>query len=65
MSYRVEEVVLNKSKVFRVIEKDTNLELYQTTSNRDARKMCRTLNLGAGFNGYTPSFFAIKFPRID
>ena len=64
MSYRVEEVVLNKKKVFRVIEKDTNLELFETTSNRDARRVCRSLNLGSGFAGYTPSFFATKFPRI-
>ena len=64
MSYRVEEVVLNKKKVFKVIEKDTNLELFETTSNRDARGMCRSLNLGAGFNGYTPSFFAAKFTSV-
>lgn len=64
MSYRVEEVVLNKRKVFKVIEKDTNLELFETASNRDARRMCRSLNLGAGFNGYTPSFFTTKFSRI-
>lgn len=54
MSYRVEQ---NK-KDFDVVEKDTELVVYTTESSKVARSMCRSLNLGSGFNGFTPTFFA-------
>lgn len=57
MTYRVEK----QGRKFAVIEKDTDLVLIKKTRKREAHDMCRNLNLGHGFNGWTPSFFAMSF----
>lgn len=54
MSYSVK----SNNEDFDVVEKDTGLVVYRTESSRTARSMCRSLNLGSGFNGFTPIFFA-------
>ena len=54
MTYRVQK---NK-KIIKVIEKDTKLVVYTTKKEIEARSMCRSLNLGSGFCGFTPEFFA-------
>ena len=54
MSYRV---IRNK-----VIEKQTDLVVYKSDIVEDVTRVCRTLNLGGGFNGFTPSFFCEDFP---
>ncbi len=57
MSYRVEKN--STENEFRVIEKDTEVILYKSHSKVDARSICRSLNLGSGFNGLTPKFFSL------
>lgn len=57
MSY----TVLKKERVCLIQEKDTDQVVFECKSEVDARKMCRSLNLGAGFNGLTPGFFLTKF----
>jgi hypothetical protein len=58
MSYRVEED--SKEKKFKVIEKNTEIVLYKSECSKDARSMCRSLNLGSGFNGLSPRFFSLE-----
>ena len=53
MSYRVEQ----ERNDHIIIEKDTELTVAKYRSNREARRICRSLNLGSGFNGLTPAFF--------
>lgn len=40
-------------------ESDTIIELKR--SEKEVKDLCRKLNLGSGFNGWTPSFVAKKF----
>jgi len=55
MSYTV-----RKRKVgYCVIEKNTNITLARFEHHDEARKLVRSLNLGSGFKGFTPSFFDI------
>lgn len=58
MSYNVKE----KSGTFEVIERGTDLVVASRTSNEEARRLARSLNLGSGFNGFTPTFFTLKYP---
>ena len=46
-----------------VLELDTNMFVYYVSREKEARSITRSLNLGAGFNGYTPSFFTEQFKR--
>lgn len=70
MSYYIKEELLypedseNNCPNYKIIEKDTELQIYETVSYDKTRSMCRSLNLGAGFNGWTPSFFTTKYPNI-
>lgn len=40
-------------------ESDTVIELKKP--EKEVKDLCRKLNLGSGFNGWTPSFVAKKF----
>ena len=57
MSYTVKETL----GTFDIIEKDTNVKIVLKTDEKIAKSVCRKLNLGAGFNGWTPLFFSIKY----
>lgn len=57
MSYSVRK----SGDLFNVIEKDTKQIIVSYEDQKEARQICRSLNLGAGFNGYTPPFFLAKF----
>lgn len=57
MSYAVKETL----GTFDIIEKDTNVKIVLKTDEKIAKSVCRKLNLGAGFNGWTPLFFSIKY----
>ena len=59
MSYRVVE----DEKTNNIVEKETELVIAKIRSSREARKMCRSLNLGSGFNGYTPVFFTLEYKQ--
>ena len=51
---------VRKRKIgFCVIEKDTDITLAKFDNQDEARQLVRSLNLGSGFNGFTPSFFDI------
>jgi hypothetical protein len=60
MSY----IVHKTETAFDIIEKDNNLVIKTMTDEPEARKLCRSLNLGAGFNGFTPSFFCYSYPKV-
>ena len=61
--------VIENDKQFRVVERrsETNEELTIRTflEKEEARKFSRSLNFGAGFDGWTPNFFLdkVKIPR--
>lgn len=61
MSY----IVQKTEKTFDIVEKDNNLIVKTTSDESEARKLCRSLNLGAGFNGFTPSFFCYSYPKVS
>jgi len=54
MSYIVEK----GSKGFNVREKSTDVLIEIEREESEARTLCRKMNLGSGFNGWTPDFFA-------
>jgi len=57
LSYRVQK----KNHKFHVVEKDTE-QIIETYNTRDeAKDTVRSLNLGSGFNGFTPAFFTEKW----
>ena len=61
MSY----IVQKTEKAFNIIEKGNDLVVKITTDEAEARKACRALNLGAGFNGFTPTFFCYNYPVVS
>lgn len=54
MSYYVKE----NEGAYDIVEKDTDTVIDLKTNEKRARDICRKMNLGAGFNGFTPLFFA-------
>lgn len=56
MSYAVRE---NNGK-FNILEKDSDVIIELEAEEKIARDICRKLNLGSGFNGWTPPFLASK-----
>ena len=61
MSYFVQQ----NATSYDIVEKDTNEVVFTYSGKTIADKMCRSLNLGSGFNGYTPSFFCISYKDIS
>ncbi len=56
MSYRLVKTELG----YDILEKETDLIIELKRNEKDAKDLCRKLNLGSGFSGWTPSFFAEK-----
>ncbi len=56
MNYKI---VQNKHK-WTVVENRSKLEIEHFITRDSARKLCRKLNLGAGFDGWSPIFIATK-----
>lgn len=56
MSY----VVKQGKTGYNIIEKDTDVLIELERSESHVRALCRKLNLGSGFNGWTPGFFSEK-----
>lgn len=54
MSYKV----VGSENGFDILEKETNVIIDLKYKESKARDVCRKMNLGAGFNGFTPDFFA-------
>lgn len=53
MSYKV--IIKNGKNV--IFESDTNTEIEVGVSSKEINAITRKLNLGSGFNGWTPAFF--------
>jgi hypothetical protein len=49
--------VVNNSNTYDILEKSTGNIIVIERKEDVARNICRKLNLGGGFNGYTPAFF--------
>ena len=45
---------------YNIVEKDTDLTIELERTEKEARYLCRKMNLGSGFNGWTPTFFTSK-----
>jgi hypothetical protein len=59
MSY---SVITNENEGYDLFEKDSGLTIeLDLDEEKDARSLCRKLNLGSGFAGWTPIFFTQKY----
>lgn len=58
MGYRINE----KDGSYEIIEKGSELVVAVRAEKDVAVKLCRSLNLGSGFDGFTPPFFTLKYP---
>ena len=61
MSY----IVRKKVDAYTIIETDTNLEVKKCLEQDEARRLARSLNLGSGFQGWTPTFFTNEFKQKE
>lgn len=55
-NYKVETL----SGTYVVVEQQTGHHVWETKNEAAARSRCRDLNLGAGFDGWSPEFFCKK-----
>jgi len=55
MSYKTEK---DKNE-YTIKEMNTDLIVYKNDNTEIVRSICRKLNLGSGFNGFTPIFFTL------
>lgn len=49
--------IVEENGAFNVFEVPTEQVIKAFTDNKEARKFLRHLNLGGGFDGWTPTFF--------
>jgi hypothetical protein len=61
MSYTVKEM----NGKYNILEKTSETVIELETSEKNARDLCRKLNLGSGFNGWTPAFVAEKMKTSE
>lgn len=61
MSYVVKEKTQNG---FSILEKETEVEIEVPYSKKETNDVVRKLNLGSGFNGWTPMFFASRINQV-
>jgi hypothetical protein len=50
---------------YDIFEKESETLIELKVNEKDARDFCRKLNLGSGFNGWTPTFVASKFLQVS
>ena len=56
MSY---SVVKNEKNLYDIFEKESDVVIeIAKADEKEARAVCRKMNLGSGFNGWTPDFVA-------
>lgn len=56
MSY---SVIKNDKNLYDIFEKDTGCVIeVKKPDEKEARSLCRKMNLGSGFDGWTPDFVA-------
>ena len=58
MNYRINI----KNNIFEVVEVTTNYIIKSFTLHKEAKDLMRHLNLGGGFDGFTPRFFLKERP---
>ncbi len=58
MSYIVKKT--NATAAYNIYEKGGDVLIELSFEEKKAKDLCRKLNLGSGFNGWTPMFFAVK-----
>lgn len=61
MSYTVKEV----EGAFVIVEKESETTIQIKGDEKKARDVCRKLNLGSGFNGWTPTFVAKSMAQFN
>lgn len=61
MSYAVKQ----KENSFDIYEKNSDVLIELNFDEKRAKDLCRKLNLGSGFNGWTPLFFATKHDVVE
>ena len=47
-----------------VVEATTNQTIKSNIGSSKAKTLCRHLNMGGGFDGFTPAFFLAQIPVI-
>jgi len=62
MNYKINEDK-NKSK-FVVFETKTEQPIFEIADFSEAKKLMKHLNLGGGFDGWTPSFLLADFSNL-
>lgn len=60
MSYSVKQ----GENGYNILEKDTDIVIELSRTEKEARDFCRKMNLGSGFNGWTPTFFTKKMNAV-
>jgi hypothetical protein len=60
LSYKVK---VRKNR-YAIVEEGSDLQVAAFNTRDQARRICRGLNLGCGFNGHTPEFFVQEFKSI-
>lgn len=64
MNYEIIETGVVKDKAFHVYEKTTNQRIKTFDKKIDAKMFMRHLNLGGGFDSWTPSFMLVNFSHL-
>lgn len=54
-------VTKQSDKCWEVQETTTDQTVYEVCSEKKARALVRSLNLGSGFNGFTPQFMSVNY----
>lgn len=60
MSYTVKKT----EDGYGILEKNTDVLIELKCSETEARDLCRKMNLGSGFNGWTPPFFSHRVNAV-
>lgn len=59
MSYQVHT---NSTGGYDIFESTTDTTIVLGAVETRARNICRKMNLGSGFNGWTPDFITVRYP---
>lgn len=59
MNYKL----IQNNSVWEIFEIETKQVIKKYTCFSKAKKKIKHLNLGGGFDGYTPTFFLINIPK--
>jgi hypothetical protein len=60
MNYKIVETSEKNCLVYNVVENMTDQIVRSFSVHKEAKKLLRHLNLGGGFDGWTPTFFLKK-----